>query len=76
VCLISSVLAEVGDTPDLNKGLIFLREDELLLTGNYWNLVINFDVRWYQGTLQVIEQVFKQLEWGRNHHVQQNSFIN
>jgi hypothetical protein len=41
---------------------MFLQERGLLVTGNYWNVVINFDVQWYQGTLQVIEQVFKQLK--------------
>jgi hypothetical protein len=69
-------VAEVGDTPDLDKGLLFLRERELLVTENYWNLVINFDVRWYQSILQVIEQVFKQLEWSRIYRVQKNNFIN
>jgi hypothetical protein len=66
----------MGDTPELNKGLVFLRERELLVTGNFWNVVINFDVQWYQGTLQVIEQVFKQLEWNRNTRGQQSNFIN
>jgi hypothetical protein len=56
----------------LNKGLVFLRERELLVTGNYWDVVINFDVQWYQGTLHVIEQ---QLEWNRNHRGQQTNFI-
>jgi hypothetical protein len=75
-CLIAGVVAEVGDTPEFDKGLIFLRERELLVTGNYWNLVINFVVRWYQNTLQMIEQVFKQLEWSRTYRVQRNNFIN
>lgn len=74
-CLIAGIGAEIGDFPELNKGLVFLRERELLVTGNYWNLVINFDVQWYQGTLQVIEQVFKQLEWTRNHRGQQTNLV-
>jgi hypothetical protein len=60
----------------LNKGLIFLRERELLVTGNYWNLVINFDIQWYQDTLQMIQHVFKQLELSRTNGVQPNNFIN
>lgn len=69
-------MAKIGDTPKLDKGLIFFRERELLVTGHYWNLVINFDVRWYQNILQAIEQVFKLLEWSRLYRVQKNNFIN
>jgi phage tail protein X len=74
-CLISGILAEAGNVPDLDKGLVFLRERELLVTGNNWNLVINFDVQCYQTALQCIEQVFKQLEWSRSHRIQPNKFI-
>jgi hypothetical protein len=73
--LITGVGAEGVRTLELDKGLVFLRERELLVTGNYWNLVINSDVQWYQGTLYVIEQVFKQLEWTRTHRGQQVNFI-
>jgi hypothetical protein len=38
-------------------------------------MVINIDVQWYEGTLQVMEQVFKQLEWNRNHRGQQSNLI-
>jgi prophage DNA circulation protein len=72
---LSGILAKVGNTPDLDKGLVFLRERELLVTGNYWNLVINFDVQWYQTALQFNEQVFKQLEWSRSHRIQPNKFM-
>jgi hypothetical protein len=72
---LTGVGAEVGDTPELNKGLVFLRERELLVTGNYWNVVINFDVQWYQNTLQVIEQVFKQPDWNREHRGKQTNLI-
>jgi hypothetical protein len=73
-CLITGVGAGIGDTPELDKGLVFLRERELLVTGNYWNMV-SFDVQWYQDTRQVIEQVFKQLEWNRNHRGQQSNLV-
>jgi hypothetical protein len=35
----------------------------------------NVDVQWYQVTLQVIKQVFKQLEWNRNHLGQQSNLV-
>jgi hypothetical protein len=54
---------------------VFLQDRELLVTGNYWYVVINFDVQWYQGTLQVIEEVFKHLEWSRNHRGQQSNLV-
>jgi hypothetical protein len=56
-------------------GLVLLRERELLVNGNYWNLLINFDVQWYQTALQFIVQVFKQLEWSRSQRSQPNKFI-
>jgi hypothetical protein len=54
---------------------MFFQELELLVTGNYSIVVINFDVQWYQGTLQVIEHVFKQLESSRNHRGHQSNLI-
>jgi hypothetical protein len=74
--LISGVIADAGRIPELDKGLVFLREREFLITGNYWNPVINFDIQWYQTALQYIEQVFRHLEWSQNHRNQTNKFIN
>jgi hypothetical protein len=41
---ISGIVVEVGHIPDLDKGLVFLQERELLVTGNYWNLVIDVEL--------------------------------
>jgi hypothetical protein len=34
-----------GHTPDLNKGLVFLYEEDLIVTGNFWNIVVNLDLK-------------------------------
>ena len=35
-------------TPDLNKGLIFLYQRDLIVTGNFWNIAVNLDLKWYR----------------------------
>jgi hypothetical protein len=62
--------------PELDKGLIFLRERELLVTGNYWNLVINLDVQWCHNTVRQIQQVFTHLEWSRRHREPPDRVVN
>jgi hypothetical protein len=46
----------------LNKGVVFLHEQELLVTGNHWNIVVNIDVKWFRNTLNILNLVWKQLE--------------
>jgi hypothetical protein len=60
----------------LDKGLVFLQEQEFLVTGNYWNLVVNFDIQWYQTALQYIDQVFSHLERSQKDRNQTDKFVN
>jgi hypothetical protein len=40
---LTSMVYGQGRTTDLNKGLIFLHQGDLIATGNFWN-VINLDL--------------------------------
>jgi hypothetical protein len=46
----------------LNKGVVFLHEQELLVTGNHWNIIVNTDVKWFRNTVNMLNLVWKQLE--------------
>jgi hypothetical protein len=48
--LTTGVGTGIGDTPELNKGLVFLRELELVVTGVCWDLMINARVACYSRT--------------------------
>jgi hypothetical protein len=50
--------------------------NERFVTGNYWNVVINFDVQWCQTIVQHIEQVFAQLKWSQGHRISPDKFVN
>lgn len=54
-------------TPTLDKGLVFLREGDILLTNDKWILVVNIDVTEYDGMLSYIETVFQSFESFRDH---------
>jgi hypothetical protein len=47
------------DTPDLNKGLVFLYERDFIVTGNFWNVVVNLDLKQYRSQLDYIDPVIK-----------------
>jgi len=49
-------------TPDLNKGLIFLYQRDLIVTGNFWNIVVNLDLKWYRTQLDLIDLILRQVE--------------
>jgi hypothetical protein len=49
-----------GHTPDLNKGLVFIYERDLIVTGNVWNVVVSLDLKWYRSQLDYIDAVLKQ----------------
>jgi hypothetical protein len=57
------MLAGAQGAPELNKGVVFLHEQELLVTGNHWNIVVNIDVRWFRDTLTRLTLVWRQLEF-------------
>ena len=49
-------------SPDLNKDLIFLYQRDLVVTGNFRNVVVNLDLRWYGTQLDLIDIILKQVE--------------
>ena len=51
-----------GRTPDLNKGLIFLYQQDLIVTGNFWNVVVNLDLNWYRSQLEVIDLILHHID--------------
>ena len=50
-----------GRTPDLDKGLVFLYQQDLIITGNFWNLIVNLDLKWYRTQLDMIDLILKQV---------------
>jgi hypothetical protein len=49
-------------TPGLNKGLAFLYQQVLIVTGNFWNVVANLDLKWYRFHLELIDLILKQVQ--------------
>jgi len=49
-------------TPDLNKGLILYQRD-LIVTGNFWNIVVNLDLKWYRTQLDLIDLILRQVDF-------------
>lgn len=54
-------------SPSLDKGLVYLKEREILLTNDKWTLVVNIDLNKYDGILDYIETVFQNFETFRDH---------
>jgi hypothetical protein len=52
----------VCGAPQFNKGVAFLHEQELLVDGNRWNIIVNIDVKWFRNTLNMLNLVWKELE--------------
>jgi len=50
-----------GHTPDLDKGLVFLYKIDLIVTGNFWNLIFNLDLKWYRTQLNMIDLILTQV---------------
>jgi hypothetical protein len=51
-----------GRTPDLDKGLVFLYHQDLIVTGNFWNVVVNLDLKWYRSQLDLIGVILAHVE--------------
>ena len=49
-------------TPDLDKGLIFLYQQDLIVTGNFWNVIVNIDLKWYRTQIDLIDMILQQIE--------------
>ena len=59
---IAGVVLEHGHTPDLNKGLVYLYQQDLIVTGNFWNVIVNLDLNWYRMHLNLIDIILKQID--------------
>jgi hypothetical protein len=46
----------------LNKGVVFLYQRDLIVTGNFWNVIVNLDLKWYRTQLDVVDIILKQVE--------------
>jgi hypothetical protein len=51
-----------GHTPDLKKGLVFLYERYLIVTGYFWNVVVNLDLKWHRSQLNYIDSVLDHID--------------
>jgi len=45
----------------LDKGLVFLYQQDLIVTGNFWNLIANLDLKWYRTQLDTIDLILTQV---------------
>jgi len=48
--------------PDLNKGVVYLYQRDLIVTGNFWNIVVNLDLKWYRTQLDLVDLILKHVE--------------
>jgi hypothetical protein len=51
-----------GRAPDLNKGLVFQCQGDLIVTSNFWNVVVNLGLKWYRYQLDFIDLILRQVE--------------
>jgi hypothetical protein len=63
---ITAVLGH-GQAPDLNKRLVYFYQQDLLVTGNFWHVILNLDLNWYQTHLDVIGIILKQINVYQSH---------
>ena len=59
---IAGIVLGHGHTPDLNKGLVYLYQQDLIVTGNFSNVIVNLDLNWYRVHLNLIDLVLKQID--------------
>ena len=45
----------------MDKGLVFLYQQDLVVTGNFWNLIANLDLKWYRAQLDLIDLILTQV---------------
>jgi hypothetical protein len=48
------------NTPDLDKRLVFLYQQDLIVTGNFSNVVVN--LKWYRSQLDLIDDLLGHVE--------------
>ena len=54
-------------TPTLDKELVFLKNENILLINDKWNLIVDIDVSEYDSIINYIETVFQNFEFFINH---------
>ena len=59
---IAGVVLGHGHTPDLKKGLVYLYQQDLIVTGNFWNVTLNLYLNWYRAHLNLIYLVLKRID--------------
>jgi hypothetical protein len=64
---ITGIVAGQTQTPDLNKGLVYLYQRDLLVTGNFWNAVVNLDINWYRTKIDMINTTVTQIDFYKIH---------
>ena len=42
--------------------MVFLYQRDLIVIGNFWNVVVNLDLKWYRSQLDLIDIILKQVE--------------
>jgi hypothetical protein len=53
--LLSCVGAEVVDSP-LNNSVLFVKEKDLIFTGDYWMKIVNFDLMPYEDVVSTLRE--------------------
>jgi len=57
--LLSTICAEVVNTP-LNHGVVFVKHKDVVVTSDYWRIVVNFDLYAYEdATIILREDLFR-----------------
>jgi hypothetical protein len=51
-----------GRTRDLDKGIVLLYHQDLIVMGNFWNVVVNLDLKWYRSQLDLIDVILEHVE--------------
>lgn len=64
---ITGVVLGRGHTRDLNKGLVYLYQQDLLVTLNFSNVIVNFGLKWYRTHFDMIGTILKQISIYQKH---------
>jgi hypothetical protein len=59
--LMSMVGAEVINTP-FNHSVVFVKDKNVILTSDYWRIVVNFDLTAYQDATSILRQDLSPIE--------------
>jgi hypothetical protein len=59
--LISIVGAQVINMP-LSHSMVFVKEKDLILTSDYWRIIVNFDLVAYEEATSTLQEDLSQME--------------